>query len=249
MSELQKNMMEKILRENRAIAMENMWANIFHDTIRGSRWLKDQPFSPGRAAIGYPTLYAMYRILDEFQPENILELGLGQSTKMIGRYVQWKEEKGEQCHHYVVEHDSDWIAFFRKSNDCLGNQSEIVQLELVKTEFDDGVSGEKTYMNLYQNFAETFAGKKFDFIFIDGPFGSPLYSRMNIIDLLPECLENSFVLMLDDAERIGERNTLQMMENILKDSQIPYVGKNYYYAGLKSTAILTSKDLHFLCTM
>lgn len=243
------NELERIILGNRSLAMENMWANVFHDTIRGSRWLREQPFSPGRAAIGYPALYALYRVLDEFQPENILELGLGQSTRMIGEYVKWKEEKGEQCHHYVVEHDPDWIAFFKKSNNYLGDSSEIIQLDLLRTEFDDELSKEETYVNLYKGFTETFSGKKFDFIFIDGPFGSPLYSRMDIIDILPDCLEDSFILMLDDAERTGELNTLQMIENIMHDSRIPYAVKNHYYAGLKSTAVLTSRNLHFFCTM
>lgn len=59
----------------------------------------------------------------------------------------------------------------------------------------------------------------------------------------------TFSLMLDDAERTGELNTLQMIENIMHDSGIPYALKNHYYAGMKSTAVLTSRNLHFFCTM
>ena len=65
------------------IARENEWAAIFNNTIHDSTWLKDRSFSPGRWAVGYQFLYVMYRILNEIKPERILELGLGQSTRML----------------------------------------------------------------------------------------------------------------------------------------------------------------------
>lgn len=227
------------------ISREILWANIFQDTVKGSEWLVNQAFSPGRAAIGYPTLYALYRILDEYQPRSILEMGLGQSTKMIGSYIKWKVGLGEEVKHYVVEHDKSWIAFFNHKNE-VSKGTEIVQLDLVKPILPTE-NGEETYINMYQGFGERFQNKKFDMIFIDGPFGSPIYSRVDIIDLLPECLNESWIIMLDDAERDGEQNTLQMITNVLKENSIEYVMN--YYSGEKATAILTSRDLHFLCTM
>jgi len=236
---------KNLLNANLAYSQEILWSNTFRDTIVGSKWLKDQSFSPGRAAIGYPTLYALYRILDEYQPKNILEIGLGQSTKMIGAYIKSKVEAGELCKHYVVEHDFSWINFFKNMHQ-LSSGTEIVQLDLLKAPInEEGI--EPTYVNLYKGFKEKFANEKFDLIFIDGPFGSPLYSRMDIVDLLPDCLTDSFVLMLDDAERTGEQNTLKIFKNILNEAQIKY--SMNYYSGLKATAIITSEDLHFLCTM
>lgn len=66
-----------------AISSENVWANIFNNTISNSPWLKDKSFSPGRWGVGYAYLYVMYRVLNEIRPRRILELGLGQSTRMI----------------------------------------------------------------------------------------------------------------------------------------------------------------------
>lgn len=237
--------LEALIRGSRNVNNEILWANIFHDTIKGSKWLKNQPFSPGRAAIGYPTLYALYRILDEFQPQSILEIGLGQSTKMIGSYVKWKTEKDGRCHHYVVEHDKSWIDFF-KSNFELSPNTEIFQMDLIKVQLEEPNTN-KTEVNMYQNFSEVLQNQKFDLIFIDGPFGSPIYSRVDVIDLLPECLNESFILMLDDAERVGEQNTLKMIKNALNEEKISYAQN--YYSGEKATAIITSENLHFFCTM
>ena len=244
-SENQLKKLNDLLENEVSVSNEILWANIFHDTIKGSRWLSNQPFSPGRAAIGYPTLYALYRILDEFQPKRILEMGLGQSTKMIGTYVKWKVKNGDDCKHYVVEHDESWINFFRKSFE-LSEASKVVHMDLIKP-FIDLDSGEKTSINMYAGFGEYFEDEKFDLIFIDGPFGSPIYSRMDIIDILPECLKDSFILMLDDAGRVGEQNTLKMIGNVLDKNKIDYAFN--YYVGQKATSIITSRDLHFLCTM
>ena len=242
---MEKLSVEEILLEQRGLAYENLWATIFHDTIVGSRWLQNQPFSPGRMAIGYPTLYALYRILDEFQPKSILEMGLGQSTKMIGSYVKWKVSQNDECHHIIVEHDKLWIDFFTNSYE-LSSGTEVVQFDLRKVEFDDPEGG-KTEVNMYSGFSERLKDQKFDLIFIDGPLGSPIYSRVDIIDLIPECLNDSFILMLDDAERQGEQNTLTMTRNLMKECGIGHWLN--YYIGQKSTAIITSPDLHFYGTM
>lgn len=242
---MEKSSMEQLLYQQKGIANEILWANIFHDTIIGSKWLQNQPFSPGRAAVGYPTLYALYRILDEFQPKSILELGLGQSTKMIGSYVRWKVQHKEECHHIIVEHDRSWIDFFQNSFE-LSEGTEVIQMDLIKAELESP-QGLMTEVNLYEGFGQNLKAYKYDLIFIDGPFGSPVYSRMDVIDLLPECLEDSFILMMDDAERNGEQNTLQMMSNLLRESKID-ISCNFY-SGQKTTAIITSRDLHFYCTM
>ena len=242
---MEKLNVEQLLYQQKSIANEILWANIFHDTIIGSKWLQNQPFSPGRAAIGYPTLYALYRILDEFQPKSILELGLGQSTKMIGSYVRWKVQQKEECRHIIVEHDRSWIDFFRNCFE-LSKGTEVIQMDLMKAELESP-QGLVTEVNMYEGFGQKLKAHKYDLIFIDGPFGSPVYSRMDVIDLLPECLEDSFILMMDDAERNGEQNTLQMISNLLKESKKD-ISCNFY-SGQKTTAIITSRDLHFYCTM
>ena len=38
---------------------------------------------------------------------------------------------------------------------------------------------------------------------------------MDIIDIIPNCLEDDFVIFLDDCERIGEKNTIEILEDKL----------------------------------
>ena len=89
--------------------------------------------------------------------------------------------------------------------------------------------------------------QKFDFIFIDGPNGSEEFSRVDFTELLPECLQDSFVIMVDDAERNGEQNTIQAISIILEKYHIAHTIA--IMDGLKNTALIVSEDLAYLTSI
>lgn len=111
------NSSKDISRESRNINKEILWAETFNNTVSGSDWLKDKSFSPGRWAVGYQYLYAVYRILNTVKPKKILELGLGQSTKLLSQYAKANKE----VKHIVVEHDQEWIDFYKKEGSVTTN--------------------------------------------------------------------------------------------------------------------------------
>ena len=240
-------LLTKILNNQKTIMGQNhelIFSQVFHDTIRGSEWLPaDFAFSPGRGALGYPALYVLYRILNEFNPVDILETGMGQSTKMIGLYNHYNKD----CHHCVVEHDHEWIDFFTNHFELPGT-TRIIELPIMDSDLDLA-GGRKSNVTTYQGFSREFSGKKFDFMCIDGPYGfrSPDYSRIDIIGILPECLKESFVILLDDCERQGEFNTLKLIIAKLNEAGIDCEYGIYY--GEKGTGLVVSKDLAFMCSM
>ena len=97
---------------------ELIYANVWHDTIKGITWIDDTfSISPGRWAVGYNYLYVMTRILNDFKPKKILEMGLGISTSLISVYMKWQiSEKKDELEHIVLEHDANWIKFYTKSH-------------------------------------------------------------------------------------------------------------------------------------
>lgn len=218
---------------------EAVWAETFNNTISGSAWLKNTAFSPGRWAVGYPHLYVMYRILNESRPKRILELGLGQSTRMIAQYVSAHED----VEHVVVEHDSEWIAFFENSFE-LPSRSKIIQLDREMVPYKEAEA-----VRVFKDFRKTFQNQKFDFISIDAPLGGDmkLYSRIDILSILPECLSENFVMMIDDCERSGEANTVVEIENCLKKSGVPY--KRGKYSGKRDFVLFAAEHKGFLTTM
>ncbi|MBR4690266.1 MAG: hypothetical protein IKO90_07365 [Bacteroidales bacterium] len=210
-------------------------AHRFSDTIKESEWLKNKSFSAGGPALDYGALYTMYRILDSIHPKNILEFGLGQSSRMIYQYVDFYKDTQA----VTYEHDEEWISFFK----------EIVKgqypLNIYKTELQETIYNGKNTLT-YKDNCKELLGQKFDFIFVDGPFGSEHYSRSQILHLIPYVLDKTFCVMIDDEGRKGEQETISDMERILNDNRIDYYKR--VYCSMKNHIVICSKDLRFLTT-
>lgn len=201
----------------KAFIPEILWANIYHDTIAGSDWLHDKAISPGgpyRWAVGYNFLYALYRVLDEMRPRHILELGLGQSTRLTGQFARYFGAA-----HFVVEHDKDWVDFFCNSWRSMSNQTVIYLATLIEKEF----AGQR-YL-AYKEF-DTLVKEvdaSFDLILVDGPIGGRgERSRRDIVAYLPQILSEEFVILVDDCGRKGEDNLIKEIRGILDRNNIEH---------------------------
>ncbi len=233
------NVIAKRVNDSVGVARENEWAAIFNNTIYNSSWLNDRSFSPGRWAVGYQFLYVMYRILNEVKPKSILELGLGQSTRMIAQYVRASSD----VNHYVVEHDPGWIEFF-SNNFAVPESTTIVQLP-----WDFRPYKEAERVRCYKDFAANFKDKVFDFISIDGPLGGDMhqYARIDTLSIVPESLAENFVIMIDDTERSGEIGMIAELLAKLDAAGIKYkVGR---YRGEKQATVICSLAWGFLSSM
>ena len=65
---------------------EVVWANVYHDSIKGYPFLQNLGLNVGRFACNYTLLYLLHRIIEVSKPQRILELGLGESSKLISTY-------------------------------------------------------------------------------------------------------------------------------------------------------------------
>lgn len=230
---------ERALETQARVSNEILWAQVFDSTIQSSSWLHDKAFSPGRWAVGYPYLYVMYRILNEIRPRRILDLGLGQSTRMITQYAAQFPE----VEHVVVEHDERWIEFFSR-NFQLSDRSKVVRLD-----WDYITHGDTEGVRVYGGLAHALSGAQFDFISIDGPLGGDMetYARIDVLRLLPDCLMPSFAIMIDDYERPGEQATVDEMRELLSGQDVQH--QYCLYSGAKDLGLLCSSDLGFLCSL
>lgn len=221
-------------------AQEAVWSSVFHDTVEGSVWFTDRALSPGRWAVGYPFLYVMYRVLDEVRPSSILEIGLGQSTKVSAQYVMYRDG----VDHVVVEHDVEWVASF-SANYELPAGTHVQQLDLTTVEMGEDPSP----VLRYADFKHALGSVKYDFILIDGPFGNRAieYSRVDVLDLIPESLADRFIIMLDDYNRPGERRTAAEIARALDAAGIAY--ETATYTGEKVLWVVTSPDLKFYTSL
>lgn len=220
-------------------ASESVWAEVFNNTITDSTWLRSQSFSPGRWALGYQALYVLYRILNGIKPKCILELGLGQSTNMITQYVA----ANNGVKHYVVEHDPEWIQFYQQEF-FLADQTEIVQLDREFVPFKEADA-----VRVFKDFYETFSRDQYDLIVVDAPIGGDMkdYARIDVLSLIPDCLDESFVILIDDTNRSGEAHTIKEITSRLEEERIAYEIGNY--CGEKHCTVICSKKNAFLTTL
>ena len=73
------------------------------------------------------------------------------------------------------------------------------------------------------------------------------YARIDVLGMLPGCLAESFIIIIDDAERSGETHTIKEMSEALKSARIPFaMGR---YSGKKDCMVICSDDLKFVCSM
>lgn len=231
------NLYDRVIRCEKEIK-EVIWGQIFEMTIKDSQWLSDKSFSPGRWAMGFESLYVLYRIIDESKPRKILELGLGQSTKMINQYVN---NMAYPVTHKVIEHDEKWFGFYRKNNSL--NNTDIILLDLS----EEGSNGDKLVK--YKGFEAALRNDKYDLIVIDGPYGGSKnkLSRVDILDILPSCLEKSFIIIFDDANRIGEKESIKLILKKLDEQKIEYChGK---YESITDCFLIMSTDNEFYKTL
>lgn len=217
------------------ISEEILKAQIFNNSITDSEWLKFKSFSPGGWAADYGLLYTLYRVLNGMSPQNILEFGLGQSSKLIHQYANYFNINAITC-----EHDENWIKFFNDSKD--GNY----KINIQKVELDNIIyKGEKT--QTYKNTTSLFKNQKFDLILVDGPLGQEHYSRPQIINLIKENLSENFCIILDDYHRVGEQETGHELLKEFHSRNIKYHKR--IYSSEKSHLLICSDNLSFLTTL
>lgn len=204
------------------------WAHIFHDSIRGKEYLEKLPLNIGRWAGNYSFFYILNRILADYKPKRILDLGLGESSKFISTYIS---NSLLNTKHIIVEQDSEWIASFQ-NRFTLPSNSMIVHCPLIQKK----INGHNS--NSYDGF-ENKIKDKFDLYIVDGPFGSDRFSRHDIINLVENfSSKDEFIIIMDDTNRQGERDTLEEIKNLLSKKGIKFfVG---VYSGNKQNTIIAT---------
>jgi hypothetical protein len=228
-----KSQNEFIINQN----AELEWAHIYNDTIRGRKWLEDSSISPGRWAANYSFLYILIRILSDCKPKKIIELGLGESSKIISSFL--KHELHESTH-LIIEHNNEWIKLYG-STFSISQNSNILHLES-EIKIVNGFP-----VNSYKQINEAI-DETFDLYIIDGPHGSDRYSRYDICSLLEKMnCKSEFILVFDDYHRVGEQDTVNDTIKILNKIGI----KNYTgeFAGNKSQIVIATEKYKYTVSL
>ena len=212
------------------------FADLLHDTILNSSWLKEKSFSLYGWAANYSFIYMLYRILDNAKPRNILEMGMGQTSRLTSQYVAYCNSGATLD---IIENDADWIATYRP---------QLAQSEHIKVHQRDLelFTYDRTECRKYKNLNEIVGNTKYDLIIIDGPWGAEQkLPRSNVLDLIKNHnLADDFIIIFDDAERKGEQNTIANTLKLLKEMNIEYL--TFRRNGIKTQQIITGLSKEFV---
>ncbi len=231
--------MGKYVKRLCSLNSELLWAVVWRDTINEIPWLEDKiGISPGRWGVGYNYVYVMSRILEAIKPRTVLDCGFGISSKLISQYFEYY--KYSDSKHVILEHDEEWVKFYGESVKLSASSRIYMQKLVVKRR------GWARYP-AYEDVSKDIGNMKFNVISVDAPYGGEWYSRRDILDVLPQILEESWVIVLDDVNRKGERKTIGAIRKILDNSKIKYVSS--IYQGEADCCVIASIDNKFLCSL
>ena len=219
------NRLETIQKQN----TELLYANIFRDSIQDSEWVKIRSFSPFQAAANYSLLYKLFKIYDVLQPKSVLEFGLGQTTRLTAQYAA----SNQKCKVMAIDSSKEWIDIYNSQLVSTPNLT-ITHLPVGDLRLGKVTSKDAEYSGLDKIVGKT----KFNLVIVDGPIGHlKKYSRTNVVHLIDN-LAKDWVVIFDDAERNGEKNTIELFKNELINRKREYV--NFEFSALKSQ--------HYFCS-
>ncbi len=229
---------------------ELVWAEVFNSAIRDSEWFRTS-VSPGRWAVGFPYLYVMYRVLDEMRPGMILEMGTGQTTRMIADYLGWNGE----AVHIAVEQDEDWAGYIKHNVDVDRSDLLVIQAKLMS----ETVNGNDVQITRYSGFREKIAetvkkhgNRRINFVSVDGPSTlsgqtKGVSSRRDVLELIPEMMADEFVILIDDIDRDVNRKLVLEIKDRSAAAGIPTVSGEYW--GQKGMAVVASEGLRWYTSL
>jgi hypothetical protein len=223
------------LRNQERLLKEIVWGVVFAQSIGHVDWLEFKDFSPSGWSANFSFLYILFRVLKDCNPKNILEEGMGQTSMMTSQHVA---HNNKNAHLTIIEHDRTWIDLFKKQLP----QSEnilVVQLPLEKGTFK-GLP-----VKFFKGLQDVAGESRFDLIIVDGgDSGTQGYGRTSVLRLIPQNLEKSFVIIVDDFDRRGMRGTVREIRSKLDESKIEY--STAMYKGKSSQFVIFSPNFGFL---
>lgn len=196
-------------------------------------------FMDGAAATPSLQLFNL-KVLLFCRPKNILELGSGQTTKVLSCYAR----ENSAAYVLTLEQNERWVNRLRS---LVVHDYRYLPLE--KMEFECSGTGLQLNTFWYKDIPELHK-QKFHYILVDGPDSGKVgtahsdYSRCGILRYLPSILAESFIIVFDDAERYGETMTINALKDILQASNVPF----HYFSthGIKTQDVVCSPEHSYL---
>jgi hypothetical protein len=199
-----------------ALHAEQIFQGIFERQCRQLGLTK--VFFPVGAAASYSLMYLLTRALTELSPKRIVELGSGETTVLIDRLLPANGV------HLGYEQSDFWARTVAKR----APRCSVQHCAVVPKTFE-GVS--------YEGF-DGMQPADFDLLLVDGPNGTDHLSRYDCVALVASNRAQDFLIIVDDADRPGEQETIAALTLLLARKSIDH--KLNYLAGRTTQAVIAT---------
>ncbi|MBN1506420.1 MAG: class I SAM-dependent methyltransferase [Sedimentisphaerales bacterium] len=191
---------------------------------RELRKVPDRLFS-GYSLTGSGCLW-LYKYVTACRPSCIVECGSGLSTVVISLAIRDLGTQGMGIHFVSLDHESHWLEATRAVLDILQvsphvqlSHSPIIEMHYLGNVF-----------HAY-DVPRTLGSEVIDLLFVDGP--PRQYGRLGVVPGLLENLCDNALIVLDDAERLSERQCVEFWVRHCGLSLIGYAPKGHGLALLR----------------
>jgi len=169
-------------------AREAVYAHLLDQALAAAKL--DVRLFPAKRAGNHSLLYLVCRIVDTFAPGAVLELGAGETTKLLAGF-----QRASRTALVTLESDPDWARRVARVAGAEVTRSPLVE-RVVRGHATRGYD------------PGAIEGRRFEMVVVDGPAGERRRSRWGVLDVLDRNLAEEFVVVFDDVHRLGEIDTV-----------------------------------------
>lgn len=215
---------QNLSRQFDSVGLEQVYQQNYLSLAEQTSWLQDVPVASAKGGTAnYSLLYALLSLLRGNGFTNVLEIGVGASTKVV---TQWaNSNEGSSTH---IDHDEEWLS--RSARD--DKRASWIHADLIPKK----VAGHSIRWYDLEPPAE-----RFDLVLVDGPPAwnkENRFYRLGFLDWISEVLSDEFVILIDDASRPGEAKLNRLCADRLRESGIQFGESSLH--GADSQAIIAS---------
>jgi len=165
-------------------------------------------FYPTGGAANYSLLYLIVRAYCELPVTSILEVGAGQSTRLLDAL----NRRFRKATIVTLEHDVAWADLLAKSVEHRVIHAPLVCQDISRRQV------------MFHDLKVLSRAERFDMILVDGPIGTRRYSRLGLLRIMElHMQQDNFLAIMDDAERPGEMQTLVLCRDWLAKNGVTHV--------------------------
>jgi predicted O-methyltransferase YrrM len=169
-------------------------------------WL-DIPIPLVGGAADHKLIYLVARSLLEQKPRRVLEFGAGATTRLLASYAR----ENPEVEIVTVEENAAWADRMRP--DVANHRMTLSPLVVNRSD---------RYGDYYwYDLDIDRLGGAFDFVIVDGPVGTPFYSRVGFVDRSRRLLAREWVVLWDDVHRSGDLESFAAFVDTVRQDEVP----------------------------